>query len=134
MRGSVFCENCLADSINAKAADSADAGKMDEAERRYRDIADSAPKVYASLAKLSLAQVYVAEGKTGDAEKVLRDLIAHPTLMVSKEQAAIALGRLLAKTNPVEARKILEPLRAERSTVSQAAVAALGDVPPNPTK
>jgi predicted negative regulator of RcsB-dependent stress response len=116
------------------AADAADAGKLDEAEKRYKDIADSAPKVYAALAKLSLAQVYAAEGKVADGEKVLRDLIAHPTLMVSKEQATVALGRLLVKSNPVEARKILEPLRTERASVSQAAVAALGELPQNPPK
>ena len=116
------------------AADAADAGKMDEAEKRYRDIVDSAPKLYSSLAKLSLAQVYAAEGKVALGEKVLRDLIAHPTLMVSKEQASIALGRILATTNPAEARKILEPLRTERSAVSQAAVAALGDIPQTPAK
>jgi predicted negative regulator of RcsB-dependent stress response len=116
------------------AADAADAGKLDEAEKRYKDIADSAPKVYAALAKLSLAQVYSAEGKVAEGEKVLRDLIAHPTLMVSKEQATVALGRLLAKSNPVEARKILEPLRTQRASISQAAVAALGELPQNPTK
>jgi len=116
------------------AADAADAGKMDESEKRYRDTVDSAPKLYGSLAKLSLAQVYAAEGKAADAEKTLRDLIAHPTLIVSKEQATIALGRLLSSTNPAEARKILERLRTERSAVSQAAVAALGEIPQNPAK
>jgi len=112
------------------AADASDAGKMDEAEKRYRDVADSAPAAYAALAKLSLSQVYAAEGKAADAEKVLRDLMAHPTLTVSKESAALALGRLLAKTNPTEARKLLEPLRNERAAISQAAVTALGEIPP----
>ena len=111
------------------AADAGDAGKLDDAQKRYRDIADSAPTPYAALAKLYLAQVYAAQGKTAEGEKVLRDLMAHPTLTVSKEAAALALGRLLAKTNPTEARKILEPLRTERSAVSQAAVAALGEIP-----
>jgi predicted negative regulator of RcsB-dependent stress response len=111
------------------AADSSDAGKMDEAEKRYRDIANSAPETYASLAKLSLADVLAAEGKVADGEKVLRDLMAHPTLVVSKEEAAVELGRILAPTNPAEARKILEPLRTDRSAISQAAVAALGEIP-----
>jgi len=106
------------------------AGKMDEAEKRYRDVADSAPAAYAALAKMSLSQVYAAEGKAADGEKVLRDLMAHPTLTVSKEAAALALGRLLAKTNPTEARKLLEPLRNERASISQAAVTALGELPP----
>jgi predicted negative regulator of RcsB-dependent stress response len=112
------------------AADAADAGKLDEAEKRYRDIADSAPATYAALAKLSLSQVYASEGKTAEAEKILRDLMAHPALTVSKEAAALALGRVLVKTNPAEARKVLEPLRNERAAISQAAVTALGEIPP----
>ena len=38
---------------------------MGEADKRYSSVADSAGKKYASLAKLSLGQVYFAEGKNG---------------------------------------------------------------------
>ena len=44
---------------------------------------------------------------------MLRDLIAHPTIFVSKEQATITLARYLAPKKPAEARKLLDPLRAE---------------------
>ena len=64
------------------------------------------------------------------AARYLRDLMAHPALTVSKEAAALALGRVLVKTNPAEARKLLEPLRNERAAISQAAVTALGELPP----
>jgi hypothetical protein len=48
---------------------------------------------------------------------------------VSKEQAIIALAKLKAKDNPAEARKLLEPLRAEkRSAVSRAAITALNEI------
>jgi hypothetical protein len=52
-----------------------------------------------------------------------------PTVLVSKEEATITLARLLAKSNPVEARKLLEPLRAERGPVSRAAITLLGEIP-----
>jgi len=55
-------------------------------------------------------------------------LIDDPTILVSKEQATIALAKVLAKKNPAEARKLLEPLRAERGPVSRAALTALGEM------
>ena len=63
---------------------------MDEAEKRYKRVVDDGPKAYASLARLSLAQIYFSEGKMADAEKVLRDAIANPSATVSKEHAPLA--------------------------------------------
>jgi predicted negative regulator of RcsB-dependent stress response len=116
------------------ASDAGDKGNMAEAEKRYKDVMDSAPKAYAALARLSLAQVYQAEGKQADAEKLLREAVQNPTVTVSKEDATIQLALLLAKTNPEEARKMLEPLRTSRTSVSRAAVEALGQVQAAPSK
>jgi DNA-directed RNA polymerase subunit F len=68
------------------------------------------------------------QGNTGEAEKILRDLMAHPTIMVSKEQATIELARTLSRTKPDEARKLLEPLRTERSAVSRMALTAYAEI------
>ncbi len=111
------------------ASDVADKGNLPEAEKRYKDVMDSAPKDYAALARLSLAQVYAGENKTAEAEKLLREAVANPTATVSKESATIELARLIGKTKPAEARKLLEPLRTERTSVSRAAVSALGEIP-----
>jgi predicted negative regulator of RcsB-dependent stress response len=113
------------------ASDVADKGDMADAEKRYKDIVDSAPKDYSSLAKLPLAQIYAGEGKMADAEKLMRALIANPTPTVSKEAATIALAKLLAKSNPAEARKLVDPLKTERTAVSRAAVGVLGDLAQN---
>ena len=44
-----------------------------------------------------------------------------------------SLAQMLAKSNPVEARKLLAPLSASpRTSVSRAAVAALGAIPASP--
>ncbi len=114
---------------NYLGAIAADAGKLDEARKRFQTVADSGNTNYASLAKLSLAQIDLAENRGAEAEKILRDLIDRPTALVSKEQATIALARGIGKTKPAEARKLLEPLRTQPGAVSQAAINALSDLP-----
>ena len=106
----------------------ADKGNLAEAEKQLKPVAESGKDAYASQAKLSLAQIYDSMGRQADAEKLLRSLIDDPTILVSKEQATIALAKVLAKKNPAEARKLLEPLRAERGPVSRAALTALGEM------
>lgn len=110
-------------------ANAADKGKLDDAVKYMQHVADHADKEYASQAKLSLAQLYSTQGKTADAEKLYRSLIDNPTVMVSKEQATIALARMIAPARPADARKLLEPLRAERSAVSRVALSALSELP-----
>jgi len=106
----------------------ADEGRMLEAEKAFQEVADTGDVNYASLAKFALAQMYQGQGKTAQAEQLLRGLVEKPTVMVSKEQATIALGRLLGAAKPAEARKLLEPLRGERSAVSRAALTALSEI------
>ena len=111
------------------ASKAADKGDMAQAEKRFKLVADNGNKNYSSLAKLSLAQIYAGEGKTADAESLIRSVIDHPTAFVSKDEATIALAHVLAPTKPQEARKLLEPLRAnQRSAVSRAAINALSDI------
>jgi predicted negative regulator of RcsB-dependent stress response len=109
------------------ASDAADKADFATAERLYKDVMDSAPKGISAMARLPLAQVYSAQGKTAEAEKLLREAVANPTITVSKEEATIHLAKLLIKTNCAEARKLLEPLRMERTAVSRAAVSTLGE-------
>ncbi len=106
----------------------ADQGNFAEAEKQLRIAVDEGRGNYSSLAALSLANVYAAEGKTADAEKLLRGLMNKPTEFVSKQQAQLTLGTLLAVSNPQEARKLLEPLRTESGAVSRAAISALANL------
>lgn len=111
------------------ATHAADQGKVDEAARHYKVVADAGNGPYSSMAKLSLAQIYAAQGKLADGEKLIQSVIDHPSELVSKEEATIALGRLIAPTDPARARKILEPLRGNpRSSISRAALNALDDM------
>jgi predicted negative regulator of RcsB-dependent stress response len=92
-------------------------------------VAKNGDDKYASLAKLSLAQIYFADGRTSQGESTLRDLMAHPTVLVSKEQAQISLARYLMTRNPAEARKLLEPLRTQGGSVQQVALSLYGELP-----
>lgn len=107
----------------------ASAGKTDDALKKYDHVASSAGADYSSLAKLAKAQLLFSLNRAPEAQTVLKDLIANPTAMVSKEQASIALAEGIAPTQPEEARKLLLPLASAKSDISQAAVTALSELP-----
>ncbi len=113
-----------------------DAGKLDEAATHFKAAADTAGKDIGSPAKLSLAQVYFNQNKASEAEAILRGLIASPTILVSKEQATMALARMLGTTKPEEARKLLEPIQKDttRPTAQRNAEVLLGELPQPPKK
>ena len=114
----------------AIAASQSDKGQIDEALKTFQSIIDKAPEPYKSVAKASTAQIYLSQGKTDEAEKLLRQLVNDPTMFVSKDQATLDLAQAIAKKNPAEARKLIEPLVAsKRSVVSRAAVAIAGTIP-----
>jgi predicted negative regulator of RcsB-dependent stress response len=107
----------------------AEKGKVDESVRTLKDVADSAPKDYASVAKMSLAQAYAGQGKLDEAKKLMQDVIDNPTTLVSKEQAQIELADMLANTDPAAAKKLLDPLRTSRTAVSRVAITEMGKIP-----
>jgi predicted negative regulator of RcsB-dependent stress response len=107
----------------------ADDGNMAEAEKHFKASIDSAGGPYASLGKLALAQVYGGEGKVKEGAQVIQSLIDHPTVLVSKETATLALADLLKNTDRQRAKKLLEPLRTStRGAVSKAAIALDSDL------
>lgn len=104
------------------------AGRNDEARKRFQSVVDSGNKDYASLAKLALAQLDFGENKPADGEKLLRELIDHPTALVSKDQATITLARMISHTRPAEARALLTPLIRETGQSGQAANSVMSDI------
>jgi predicted negative regulator of RcsB-dependent stress response len=107
-----------------------DQGKLAEAEKNFKDVADKGNAKFASLAKLALAQIYFADGRDSQGEAILKDLADHPTEFVSKDQASLTLARLLIPKKPAEARKILDTLRARPGAAGQAAIGLYGELPP----
>jgi hypothetical protein len=107
----------------------ADQGKLSEAEKLFKDVADRANEKYASLAKMALAQIYFADGRSDQGEAVLKGLIDNPTPCVSKEQATILLARYIGQKKPAEAKKMLDPLRTVPGAIGSAAVSAYAELP-----
>jgi predicted negative regulator of RcsB-dependent stress response len=106
----------------------ADQGNLAQAEKSFQEAAEKGDARYSSLAKLSLAQIYFSDGRDTQGESTLRDLIKHPTVFVSSEQAAITLAKYLEIKKPAEARKLLEPLRSQPGSVGQIALTILGEM------
>jgi predicted negative regulator of RcsB-dependent stress response len=107
----------------------ADQGKLAEAEKLFKEVADRGDEKHASLARMALAQIYFADGRADEGEKVLRALMDKPTAFVSKEQATILLARSIAPRKPDEARKLLDPLRTVPGAIGAAAMAAASELP-----
>lgn len=106
-------------------------GDMAAGEKKLKDVM-AGDKEPASLAKFTMAELLQGQGKTSEAETILRDLIANPSYMMPAEQATLQLARYIAKTKPEEARKLLEPLRTARTPISTPAMEILGGLPPAP--
>jgi TolA-binding protein len=116
------------------AVRAADQGKLDVAERNFKQAVSDGGSEYGALAKLALADVYATQGKTADAEKLLKELIEKPSVLVSKDRATIALARIYLKSRPLEARKLLEPLRTQTTSVGRVAVSMLAETYPTSGK
>ncbi len=86
----------------------------------------------ASLAKFTMAEILQGQGKSAEAEALLRELVASPTHLMPKEQSTLQLARYIAKSKPEEARKLLEPLRTARSPISTPVMELLSTLPAAP--
>ena len=101
----------------------ADDGNLPEAAKHFKVAIDTCSAPYASEAKLALAQIYSAQGKTNDGVQLIQSVIDHPTVMVSKDSAILALAELVKTSDPQRAKKLLDPLRTStRGAVSKAAI------------
>jgi predicted negative regulator of RcsB-dependent stress response len=101
----------------------ADVGNLPDAVKHFKAAIDSGSGPYASEAKLALAQVYAAQGKLNDGVQLIQSVIDHPTVMVSKDAATLALADLIKSSDPKRARGLVDPLRTStRSAVSKAAI------------
>ncbi len=103
-------------------------GEQAAGEKKLKEVMGG-DKEPASLAKFTMAELLLAQGKASEAETLLRELVASPTYFVPVEQATIQLARTIAKSKPEEARKLLEPLRTARSPISNPAMQILGTLP-----
>ena len=83
---------------------------------------DQGDKAYASLAKVALAQVLKAENKPAEGENYCDPWSIIRRFSSPRTRQKSSWPGISLPTNPQEARKILEPLRTERSAISRAAL------------
>ena len=92
-------------------------------EADFKRVADSSSNV-APLAKIALAQLYMGDKKTAQAQDLLRSIVNNPTDLVSKAQAQVLLAQTEAPIKPQDSKATLKMISAEdrkRQAVSQAA-------------
>ena len=106
----------------------ADQGRLDEAAKRLTEAADSGNQDYASLANYALAQLYVTQGKPAEAEKLLRALIAKPTIIVSKEAGHHRAGQADRAYQAGRGAQAAGAAAHSQAAVGRAAITALGSL------
>ncbi len=88
-------------------------GKSEPAVAALEELSRGPDRNVAALAKLHLAGIYESQARPTDAEALYRQLAENPAPVVPREVALLALADLLAQSNPAEARRIYQQLKAE---------------------
>jgi predicted negative regulator of RcsB-dependent stress response len=108
----------------------ADTGNLADAAKHFQEAIAASDDVYASEAKMALAEVYAAQGKLKEGANMIQSVIDHPTVVVSKDAATLALANLIKESDPKRAHQLVDPLRSSsRSAVSQAAITLEASIP-----
>jgi len=74
---------------------------------------EQSDKEIASLAQFALAGELLKTGKLDEAEKIYQELANHPTLMVPRSTALLAMASAYSSTEPGRAREIYTQIRNE---------------------
>ncbi len=102
--------------------------KYQDAQPKLEAAIQSSNKEFAALARLALAECYQGLGKDAEAKQQYQYLVAHPTTMVPKGRAQLALARYLSTREPEEAKQILNELIRQPGVLGGAASAALREM------
>jgi len=107
-------------------------GETEKATGELRGLADGGNAEVGSLAKLSLANLAAQAEKTDEAAKLLAALMDHPTALVPKARAQLALADLYRKSKPAEAARLYEQIKKEfpDSALSEEADRRLAEIGP----
>jgi tetratricopeptide (TPR) repeat protein len=103
-------------------------GKKAEAQKRLEQVAGESHDDVSALARLALAEFYLAEGKDEEARKQYEYLVKNPTSTVPESRAQLAMARYLKGRNPEEARKLLLELIKRPGPASASAGALLREL------
>lgn len=100
-----------------------------EAQQKLESAVQSGDEETQALARLALGQVYENLGKDAEAREQYQYVVDHPTTMVPKERAQLALARHLATREPERAKEILDELIQRPGPLGGAATVTLRDLP-----
>ncbi len=90
----------------------AEAGDNAVAEKQLKAAAGSSHEDLAALAKMALASFYQVQKRDSDALALYTQVADHPTATVPKATALFAKAALLERTNPTEAAKVYQQIKA----------------------
>jgi len=96
-------------------------GNVAEAQKQLEQAIRDGHDDVLALARLSLADLYLEQGKDEEARKLYQFLIENPTATVSEGRAQLAMARFLRPRKPEEARKLLLELMKRPGPVAGAA-------------
>lgn len=105
-----------------------EAEQDDEAKPLLQDVANSSDGEAASLARIALGQLLAREGDDAGATVQFQAALDHPSTLVPKEVAQLELGRHLAKSDPENAKPLLQELMAVPGPVGVSAGQALREI------
>jgi hypothetical protein len=98
-------------------------GDTATAEKLLKAQADSGGSDIAPLAKMALATIYRSTNRDGEAARIYKDLIDHPTGTVSKAQAQFALAEMYETSDPKQAETIYKQIQDENKDTAIAQLA-----------
>lgn len=90
-----------------------DLGDAAAAERDLKAIAGSHNRDLAPLAKMAMASLYRSLKREADAVKLYKELIEQPTRTVPKSMAQLELAKMYEVSQPAEAMRIYQQIKAE---------------------
>jgi predicted negative regulator of RcsB-dependent stress response len=107
-------------------------GEKDKASAALRDLSTSSNAEVGALAKLALAGLAEQANKNDEAAQLLQSLVDHPTSLVPRARAELALADLYRRTKPAEAAKLYEQIKKDfpESPLSDEAEKRLAELAP----
>jgi predicted negative regulator of RcsB-dependent stress response len=81
-----------------------------------------------ALATFAKANALRFQGKTEEAETLLRSILDRPGGFITQDQVTLSLAELIAESKPDEAMKLLEPLRVSEGAVQRIAARMITEI------
>jgi TolA-binding protein len=105
--------------------------RNDEAERQLKKVESSGDETLAPLGRFQLAQLYEKTNRADQAMKMYQQLLYNPTVFVPRAVVLLKMADYQSKTNPQEAMKLYNQVKAEfpDSPAAQAADQGLQILP-----